>query len=139
MSGGIISTGLLLPLTSGWFLNRAVALTRTRFATQSFSWSIFPAFGAAARMYAYIYRSNRKTDTYLYLASRDGFDVVPQALRASLGKLEHVMDLELTPTRKLALADPQQVRKQLAGVGYYLQYQPGTTGLVQFNASLADE
>jgi len=90
-------------------------------------------------MHAYVYRSSRKTDTYLYLANRDGFDVVPQVLRASLGSLLHVMDLELTPTRKLALADPQQVRKQLAEVGYYLQYQPGTTGLVQFNASLADE
>ena len=90
-------------------------------------------------MYAYVYRSNRKSDTYLYLAKRDDFEVVPVALRDSLGSLVHVMDLELTPTRKLALADPQQVRKQLAEVGYYLQYQPGTTGLVQFNASLADE
>jgi uncharacterized protein YcgL (UPF0745 family) len=94
---------------------------------------------AAARMHAYIYRSNRKSDTYLYLATRDGFDVLPEALRTSLGGLTHVMDLELTPERKLALADVQQVRIQLAQAGYYLQYQPGVTGLVQFNASIADE
>lgn len=90
-------------------------------------------------MHAYIYRSHRKSDTYLYLANRDGLDVVPQALLASLGNLTHVMDLELTPQRRLALADVEQVRKQLAQVGYYLQYQPGASGLVQFNASLADE
>lgn len=90
-------------------------------------------------MHAHIYRSNRKSDTYLYLATRDGFDVLPEMLRSSLGSLVHVMDLELTPQRKLALADVQQVRAQLVQQGYYLQYQPGASGLVQFNASLADE
>ena len=75
-------------------------------------------------MHAYVYRSNRKIETYLYLASRDGFDVLPEALRASLGSLQHVMDLELTPTRKLALADPQQVRAALSERGFFLQLPP---------------
>jgi len=72
-------------------------------------------------MHAHVYKSRRKPDTYLYLRERDAFGIVPEPLRASLGVLEFVLSVELSPGRKLARADAQVVRRNLEALGYYLQ------------------
>ena len=33
-------------------------------------------------MHAYVYKSQRKADTYVYLATRDDFECLPPAVRA---------------------------------------------------------
>ena len=71
-----------------------------------------------------IYRSNKKTDTYLYVQEEGNFSRVPADLLNLLGQLDLVMTLELTPDRTLARADPEQVRQQLDTQGYYLQLPP---------------
>lgn len=71
-----------------------------------------------------VYRSERKQDTYLYIEREDDFTRVPEALLSLLGRLERVMALELTEERRLAQADPQQVRQLLRQQGYYLQMPP---------------
>lgn len=43
-----------------------------------------------------------------------------------LGSLSYVMQLELTPDRKLAQADPDEVRHNIVEKGYYLQMWPST-------------
>ena len=48
-------------------------------------------------MHAYVYKSQRKADTYVYLAERDAFDVLPDPVRAQLGELTFVLDVALTP------------------------------------------
>lgn len=68
-----------------------------------------------------IYKSRKRLDTYLYLARKDAFDDLPPALRSALGGLVHVMDLELTPQRRLAHEDVDEVRRQLADKGWFLQ------------------
>ena len=40
-----------------------------------------------ARMHAYVYKSQRKADTFVYLAARDDFGRVPEPLRTQLGAL----------------------------------------------------
>ena len=71
-----------------------------------------------------IYKGNRKQDTYLYIEREDDFARVPEALLRMLGALEFVMTLELTEDRRLAQADPRQVRQLLVEQGYYLQMPP---------------
>ena len=75
-------------------------------------------------MQAYVYKSQRKQDTYVYLAARDDFSVVPEALKASLGPLSFVLEVALTPDRRLALADADVVRAHLAERGFHLQMPP---------------
>jgi hypothetical protein len=75
-------------------------------------------------MHAYVYKSQRKADTYLYLAKRDDFDCVPAPVRAPLGTLQFVMELALTPERRLARADAAVVRANLQSRGFYLQLPP---------------
>ena len=76
-------------------------------------------------MHAYVYKSLRKADTYLYLAARDDFARVPPPVLDPLGRLEFVLDVALTPDRKLARVDPAVVRENLALRGFHLQLPPG--------------
>ena len=65
-------------------------------------------------MQAYVYKSLRKPDTYVYLRKRDDFLVVPEAVRQPLGELAFVLEVALTPERRLARADAAVVRANLA-------------------------
>ena len=71
-----------------------------------------------------IYKGRRKQHTYLYVAGGHDLSRVPEALLQLLGKLEHVMDLELTPQRKLAQEDVAVVMRHLSEKGWYLQLPP---------------
>lgn len=71
-----------------------------------------------------VYKSSRKPDTYLYVASADDLSRVPAALLEMLGPLEWVMNLELHAQRTLARADVEQVMAQLGRQGYFLQMPP---------------
>lgn len=75
-------------------------------------------------MHAYVYKSLRKHDTYVFLAERDGFGRVPAPVLAQLGRLQFVLDVALTPGRRLARADADTVRANLAAHGFHLQMPP---------------
>lgn len=75
-------------------------------------------------MLAFVYKSLKKADTYLYLAARDDFERVPPPVRAQLGNLQFVLEVALTPQRRLAQADPAVVRANLAARGFHLQLPP---------------
>lgn len=77
-------------------------------------------------MQAYVYKSQRKPDTYLYLAARDDFQRVPDALRTQLGTLQFVLEVALTPERTLAIEDPAVVREHLVTRGFHLQFPPAS-------------
>lgn len=76
-------------------------------------------------MHAYVYKSSRKADTYVYLRERDRFALLPEPLRDGLGALVFVLEVALTPQRKLARADAAVVRTHLAERGFHVQMPPG--------------
>ncbi len=75
-------------------------------------------------MQAYVYKSRRRADTYVFLAERDGFACLPAPVMQGLGELDLVMEVELGPTRRLARADAEVVRTALLAQGFYLQLPP---------------
>lgn len=75
-------------------------------------------------MQAYVYKSQRKADTYVYLAVRDDFERLPPPLREQLGTLRFVLEVALTPDCKLARENPEKVRENLAGRGFHVQFPP---------------
>ncbi len=75
-------------------------------------------------MHAYVYKSQRKADTYLYLAARDDFACLPDALRDQLGVLRFVLEVALTPERTLARTDAAVVRINLSSRGFFVQFPP---------------
>jgi hypothetical protein len=72
----------------------------------------------------WIYKSPLKEEMYLYLADKEAFDRVPEALLARFGKPLFVMELELHPGRRLAREDVVQVMQNLTGKGFHLQMPP---------------
>ena len=77
-------------------------------------------------MHAYVYKSLKKADTYVYLAARDDFTRLPEPLRTQLGPLQFVLDVALDAERRLAREDPAVVRENLGVRGFHLQFPPGT-------------
>lgn len=75
-------------------------------------------------MQAYVYKSLRKAETFVYLRERDAFGLLPEALRGSLGELRFVLEVALTPERRLAREDADVVRRNLAAQGFHLQFPP---------------
>ena len=72
-----------------------------------------------------VFRSNRKEYTYLYLQPGVAFEDLPAALQAAFGPPEFVIDLELSPERRLASEDVGVVMQNLRDHGYHLQLPPG--------------
>ena len=75
-------------------------------------------------MQCFIYKSLKKDYLYLYIPNKDDFSNVPEALFKHLGKMEFVMDLELSPERKLAQEDAGKVIECLMEQGFFVQLPP---------------
>lgn len=75
-------------------------------------------------MQCFVYASRRKPDTYLWLAERDGFGVLPDALRGMLGELRFALELQLDERRRLPREDARQVLVHLRERGWHLQLPP---------------
>ncbi|KFX67785.1 YcgL domain-containing protein [Pseudomonas taeanensis MS-3] len=71
-----------------------------------------------------IYKSPRKNEMYLYVLKSDALKRVPETLLAAFGPPIHTFDMVLSPERKLAREDIQQVLENLDGQGYHLQMPP---------------
>jgi len=75
-------------------------------------------------MHCSIYKGRRTPDTYLFVPVKDDFTAVPAALLQTMGPLEHVMDLVLTPQRQLARAESVTIMRRLLLQGCYVQMPP---------------
>lgn len=78
-------------------------------------------------MQCFVYASVRKADSYLWLAQRDAFDVLPESLVLLLGDLRFVMEVQLDEQRKLPVEDAEQVLTNLRTQGWHLQLPPQET------------
>ncbi len=81
-------------------------------------------------MHCFIYKSLKKNELYLYLDKKDDFSAVPEALFKSFGRLEFVMELQLTAERKLARENPEKVIASLQSKGFFVQLPPTLLGSV---------
>lgn len=75
-------------------------------------------------MQCYIYKSLKKEELYLYLNKKDDFSDIPEPLFKSFGQLQFVMELELTPERKLAREDVNKVIAGINSKGFFVQMPP---------------
>ena len=75
-------------------------------------------------MHCTVFRSDRKAETYLYLADDLVFADLPEDLREHFGEPAFVMRLELAKERKLARVDVARVIESLSEQGFYLQLPP---------------
>ncbi|MGR8930568.1 MAG: YcgL domain-containing protein [Gammaproteobacteria bacterium] len=78
-------------------------------------------------MLCFIYKSLKKDELYLYLDKKDDFSAIPEDLFKSLGRLQYVMELQLSPERKLAREDVSRVMDSLENKGFFIQMPPFVT------------
>lgn len=71
-----------------------------------------------------IYKSPKKDEMYLYVDKSEDLKRVPAALLEMFGRPMGAMTLLLTPEKKLARADVQQVMDCIREKGYFLQMPP---------------
>ncbi|MCJ7816131.1 MAG: YcgL domain-containing protein [Xanthomonadales bacterium] len=71
-----------------------------------------------------VYRSDKQTETYLYLSHELDFADLPEELQERFGVPALVMRLELSADRKLARVDVGKVLESLSENGFYLQLPP---------------
>ena len=71
-----------------------------------------------------VFRSNRKSDTYLYLPRGADFSALPELLQKTFGQPELALSLQLTPERQLARHEALEVLDALAKDGFFLQLPP---------------
>jgi uncharacterized protein YcgL (UPF0745 family) len=94
-------------------------------------------------MPCFVYASLRKVDSYLWLARRDAFDVLPESLVLLLGKLRFVMEVQLDESRRLPIEETALVLDHLRQQGWHLQLPPPETlaaaNHLVYNRSPADE
>ena len=75
-------------------------------------------------MQCFIYKSLKKEELYLYLDKKDNFTDVPDTLFKSMSPMQFVMELELTPDRKLARENSERVIESLNDKGFFVQMPP---------------
>lgn len=75
-------------------------------------------------MHCFIYKSLKKDELYVYLGQKDDFSVLPADLYKNLGRLQFVMELHLTPERKLARESAAKVLASLETKGFFVQMPP---------------
>ena len=86
-------------------------------------------------MQCFIYKSLKKEELYLYVDKRDDFSAVPEVLLQNFGQLVFVMELRLSPERKLAREDVCKVISSIQAKGFFVQMPPSTYSLLYATSS----
>ena len=75
-------------------------------------------------MHCQVFRSQKKDETYLFVATDQPFEELPEDLLATFGEPVFVMALKLSSKSKLARVETQSVLDSLSVRGYFLQLPP---------------
>jgi len=78
-----------------------------------------------------VYHSSKKMGMYLYVLKADALTKVPEELLKLFGRPKHAFDLVLSPERKLAKEDIEQVLENLTVQGFHLQLPPAEDDYIQ--------
>lgn len=78
-----------------------------------------------------VYHSSKKMGMYLYVLKADALTKVPEDLLKLFGRPQHAFNLVLSPERKLAKEDIEQVLENLATQGFHLQLPPVEDDYIQ--------
>lgn len=88
-----------------------------------------------------VYKSQRKTDTYVYVVKQEDaekdLDVIPEVVALPLGDLTHVMDIDLSSREQLARIDINELKKALQENGLYIQMPRSQEELARLDEQLS--
>lgn len=73
------------------------------------------------REFVSVFRSSKKSDTYIYVRRGQDWEALPDALRQVFGAPVHSMDLLLTKEKKLARTTGEEVLASIEEKDFFLQ------------------
>jgi len=76
------------------------------------------------KLFCSVFKSPKKQEMYLYVERKKGIAALPETLKNLFGEPNHVLDMILTPKKKLARVDAQKVLDEIRIHGFYLQMPP---------------
>jgi uncharacterized protein YcgL (UPF0745 family) len=79
----------------------------------------------STKRFCSVYKSLKKSEMYLYVDRSTKLTELPDALRSLFGTPQHVLDMILTPEKKLARTEASRVLEDIESNGFYLQLPPG--------------
>ena len=85
-----------------------------------------------------VYKSSKKSETYLYVLGRNDFSKVPEALLKTFGKPVFMMIMPLKKDRVMARVQIDKLRTDLKINGFYLQLPPPTENLLKIHLQQQD-
>ncbi|QFS86955.1 MULTISPECIES: YcgL domain-containing protein [unclassified Marinobacter] len=89
------------------------------------------------REFVSVFRSSKKSDTYIYVRRGQNWGDLPEALRSIFGQPVHAMDLLLSPDKKLARTTGKEVLEALAEKDFFLQMpEEQETYIVDFRSKI---
>ena len=87
-------------------------------------------------MICYVYRSNRKRDTYLYIQNEGDFSCLPDTILTIFGPPEYALSFDLHPAKKLSQAEATEVINKLETDGFYLQLPKSDFDITQIEQQI---
>lgn len=78
-----------------------------------------------------VYKSPKKSETYLYVLKREDFSAVPEQLLTTFGTPKLVTLINLAKRDKLAIANLEKLTSALKEQGFYLQLPPPKEDLLK--------
>jgi uncharacterized protein YcgL (UPF0745 family) len=72
-------------------------------------------------MFCKIFKSNIRRDYYIFIPKEKDFEALPEGLRTDFGEPVFVMEIEVTPEKKLARNNAHQILQDIDDQGYHLQ------------------
>jgi len=81
-------------------------------------------YTSSTKRFCSVFKSSRKAEMYVYVDRKQGTDALPEGFSNIFGTPLHVMDMVLTPEKKLARAEAGRVLESIEEQGYYLQMPP---------------
>ena len=71
-----------------------------------------------------VFKSSKKKEMYLYVDRKQDLSELPDALLSVFGEPVHVLDMLLTPEKRLARVEANKVLEAIREKGFFLQMPP---------------
>jgi len=75
-------------------------------------------------LFCCVYKCLHRQETFLFVLKENDFSGVPEPLLRALGEIEKIIELELTPERKVARGNARYIMDDLLQNGFHLQLPP---------------
>lgn len=88
------------------------------------------SYTSSIKRFCSVYKSSKKKEMYIYVDRNFKLEEMPEALKGVFGEPIHVLDMVLTPEKKLARVTAEKVLAAIEEKDFYLQMPPTENDII---------